>query len=339
MHVPEQEVLEHAIAWLQAGHRVHLCTVVRTWGSSPRLPGAMLALRDDGQLLGSVSGGCIEDELIDRARHGCLPEVNGLLEYGVSRDEAQRYGIPCGGRLQIFVEQVTDADALRPVLESLRQRRLLRRSVRLGTSEFMLGEAMPGAVACLEDGWFHHYFGPQWRLLVIGANQLGAMLASMAQALEFNVLLCDPREEIRAQWQVDGVQWCEGMPDDVVLEIVPDAYTAIVAVTHDPKLDDMALLEALKSPAFYVGALGSRPNQAKRRERLRQFDLDDAQIARLHGPVGLRIASRTPAEIAVAVAAELVWVRNSLGTAQASSYLDVGSLPDGTSRINADPAA
>ncbi len=319
MHAPEQEVLEHALAWLRAGHRVHLCTVVRTWGSSPRLPGAMLALRDDGQLLGSVSGGCIEDELIDRARQGSLPAVNGLLEYGVSRDEAQRYGIPCGGRLQIFVEQLQEAEQVLPMLESLQQRRLIRRSVRLGTNEVVFGEAMPGAVACLEDDWFHHYFGLQWRLLIIGANQLGAMLASMAQALEFNVLLCDPREEIRAQWQVAGVQWCEGMPDDVVLEITPDAYTAIVAVTHDPKLDDMALLEALRSEAFYIGALGSRLNQEKRRERMRMFDLNDEEIGRLHGPVGLPIGSRTPAEIAVAILAEIIQIRSQQRAAALTS--------------------
>lgn len=310
MHAPEQQVLEHAIAWLQAGHRVHLCSVVKTWGSSPRLPGAMLAVREDGQLLGSVSGGCIEDDLIERAREGRLPAVNGLLEYGVSRDEAQRYGIPCGGQLQIFVEQVQAATQLLPVLESLQQRKLLRRSVRLGSGEAVLGEAMPGAVASLEDGWFHHYFGPQWRLLIIGANQLGAMLASMAQALEFHVLLCDPREEIRAQWQVEGVQWCDGMPDDVVLETAADSYTAIVAVTHDPKLDDMALLEALRSEAFYVGALGSRLNQEKRRERLRMFDLNEEEISRLHGPVGLQIGSRTPAEIAVSILAEIIQIRS-----------------------------
>ena len=330
MHAPEQEVLEHALAWLEAGHHVHLCTVVRTWGSSPRLPGAMLALREDGQLLGSVSGGCIEDELIARAREGRLPEVNGLLEYGVSRDDAQRYGIPCGGRLQIFVERLHEAAQVLPILGSLQQRRLIRRSVRLGTREVIFGEAMPGTVACLQDGWFHHYFGPQWRLLIIGANQLGAMLASMAQALEFNVLLCDPREEIRAQWQVAGVQWCEGMPDDVVLEIAPDAYTAIVAVTHDPKLDDMALLEALRSEAFYVGALGSMLNQEKRRERMRMFDLNEEDIGRLHGPVGLPIGSRTPAEIAVAILAEIIQIRSQQRAAALSSQSIAQALSAGS---------
>jgi len=173
----------------------------------------------------------------------------------------------------------------------------------------MLKHVQPEGMPHLEGDWFHTYFGPQWRLLIIGANQLGSVLASMAQVLEFNVLVCDPREEMREEWHVEGAQWLYGMPDDVVLDIQPDAHTAIVAVTHDPKLDDMALLETLKSDAFYVGALGAVKNQEKRRARLRSFDLTEAEIAKLNGPVGLNIGSRTPAEIAVAILAELIQVR------------------------------
>jgi len=138
------------------------------------------------------------------------------------------------------------------------------------------------------------------------------VLAAMAQALDFHVMICDPREEMRAEWHVEGADWLPGMPDDVVLDIAPDPHTAIVAVTHDPKLDDMALLEALKSEAFYIGALGSAKNQVKRKQRLRSFDLSEQEVDRLHGPVGLRIGSRTPAEIAVAILAELIQERASL---------------------------
>ncbi|MCB5188929.1 XdhC family protein [Methylobacillus caricis] len=330
MHALDQEVLEQALAWLNADHEVHLFTVVQTWGSAPRLPGALLAVRDDGQLVGSVSGGCIEDDLADKAREGVLPTKTALLEYGVSRDEAQRYGIPCGGRLQIFVEPLKSTQHIQLLLQSLHERRLVKRSVRLGTGEVMLADAMPGSVAALDGDWFHSYFGPQWRLLIIGANQLGAMLASMAQALEFQVLMCDPREEMRAQWRVDSVSWQAGMPDDVVLDITPDSFTAIVAVTHDPKLDDMALLEALRSEAFYIGALGSRLNQEKRRERLRMFDLNDEEIGRLHGPVGLPIGSRTPAEIAVAILAEIIQIRSQQRAAALTSQSIAQAFPTGS---------
>ncbi|HSH73853.1 MAG TPA: XdhC family protein [Methylophilaceae bacterium] len=302
----DAEVLSRALAWQAQGHRVHLFTVVQTWGSSPRLPGAILAVRDDGHLVGSVSGGCVEDDLADKARANALPSSPSLIEYGVDKGDAQRFGIPCGGKLLIFAEQLNDSSELESVLASLSQRELVCRSVKLGTGEVRLGAGNPGATAWVEDGWFHNYFGPQWRLLVIGANQLGAMLAMYAQPLDFEVLICDPREDVRAEWRVEGVTWVEGMPDDVVLAIKPDPFTAIVAVTHDPKLDDMALLEALKCDAFYVGALGAMQNQAKRRDRMRMFDLSEAEIARLHGPVGLSIGSRTPAEIAISILAEII---------------------------------
>lgn len=319
MNSLDWEVLNRAAEWLNSGHRVHLFTVVQTWGSAPRLPGAILAVRADGHLVGSVSGGCIEDDLADRARAQALPRATSLLDYGVSRDEAQRYGIPCGGRLRICVEPLRDAAQLQPLIDGLAQRRLIKRSVKLGSNETTLGPALPGSTPMLDGEWFHSYFGPQWRLLIIGANQLGAMLASIAQTLDFDVLVCDPREDMRAEWHVEGVSWIDDMPDDAVMAIKPDSHTAIVAVTHDPKLDDMALLEALKCDAFYIGALGSRKNQQKRRERMRMFDLGEAEIARLRGPVGLPIGSRTPAEIAISILAEIIQVRSEQRLAATAS--------------------
>jgi xanthine dehydrogenase accessory factor len=309
MKSADLEVLTRAVEWLDSGYQAHLFTVVQTWGSAPRLPGAILVVREDGHLIGSVSGGCIEDDLADKARNQSLPTTPTIMEYGISRDEAQRFRIPCGGRLQIFVEPLNTAEQLQLLLGSLQDRKLIKRSVNLKTGQIKLMQVLPEGLPKIEGDWFHTYFGPQWRLLIIGANQLGSMLASMAQVLDFDVLICEPRQEIRDEWHVESVTWVEGMPDDVVLEINADAHTAIVAVTHDPKLDDMALLEALKSDAFYVGALGSHKNQEKRRERLRMFDLNEMEIATLRGPVGLQIGSRTPAEIAIAILAELIQVR------------------------------
>lgn len=326
MQSSDWEVLQRASDWLKQGYRAHLFTVIQTWGSAPRLPGAILVVREDGHLVGSVSGGCIEDDLADKARHQALPTAPAILEYGVDKAEAQRFGIPCGGQLKIFSEPLLDAAQLAPMLDSLAQRRLLKRSVHVRTGQVQHAYVLPEGQPYLEDEWFHSYFGPQWRLLVIGANQLGSILAAMAQALDFHVMICDPREEMRAEWHVEGADWLPGMPDDVVLEIVPDTHTAIVAVTHDPKLDDMALLEALRSNAFYIGALGSRKNQEKRKQRLRSFDLSEQEVNRLHGPVGLSIGSRTPAEIAVSILAELIQERARLQQA--------GSLP-----ANAAPAA
>lgn len=312
MNSLDWDVLTQARDWLRNGHQVYLFTVIRTWGSSPRVPGSTLAMRDDGHLVGSVSGGCIEDDLIDKVRNKMLPEGICTFIYGISQDESITFGIPCGGKLQIVGELLTDATVFDPVIKSIEQGQLLQRSVNIETLETRLIPCGTGNLPSLEHGWFNSYYGPQWRLLIIGANQLGSALANIALSLDFEVLVCDPREEVRSEWAVTGTRWVHGMPDEVVLEIKPDAHTSIVAVTHDPKLDDMALLEALKCNVLYVGALGSKRNQEKRRDRMRMFDLTETEIGRLHGPVGIPIGSRTPSEIAVSILAEIIKVRSDL---------------------------
>ncbi|MDO9025865.1 XdhC family protein [Zwartia sp.] len=305
-------VLNQAREWVLEGHVVHLATVVKTWGSAPRQAGAMLAVRQDGRVVGSVSGGCIEDDLILRAQEGRLPAKPEWARYGVSQDEAARFGLPCGGTLRLVIEPLKDCDWLEQVVATIRTQQLIGRWLDMSTGLSVLTGARPGQLTEVKEEGCHFVYGPHWRLLIIGANQTARALAQIATMLEFQVIICDPREEFTADWTMQGVTMQPGMPDDAVLEIQTDERTAIVAITHDPKLDDMALLEALKSKAFYVGALGSVRNQAKRRERLLSFDLSEQEVDRLYGPVGLQIGSRTPAEIAVAVGAQLVQVRRAL---------------------------
>lgn len=312
MNSLDTEVLQAAFDWIREGHTVHLATVVQTWGSAPRQAGAMLAVRKDGRVVGSVSGGCIEDDLIARAQAGQLPSKPEWARYGVSQEEAARFGLPCGGTLRLVIEPLNLGDWIDRVIAVTQTQQLIGRWLDLTTGVSTLTDARPGQLTEVKDDGCHFVYGPHWRLLIIGANQTAQALAQIATMLEFQVIVCDPREEFTADWNMPGVSLQPGMPDDAVLEIQTDARTAIVAITHDPKLDDMALLEALKSKAFYVGALGSSRNQAKRRQRLLDFDLTEQDIARLHGPVGLQIGSRTPAEIAVAVGAHLVQVRRAL---------------------------
>jgi len=312
----DTEVLKQAREWVSAGHTVHLATVVKTWGSAPRQAGAMLAVRKDGRVIGSVSGGCIEDDLIARAQEGKLPAKPEWARYGVSQDEAARFGLPCGGTLRLVIEPLTHSDWLEQVVTTTETQQLIGRWLEMSTGISTLTNARPGQLTEVKEDGCHFIYGPHWRLLIIGANQTARALAQIATMLEFQVIICDPREEFTADWDMQGVTLQPGMPDDAVLEIQTDSRTAIVAITHDPKLDDMALLEALKSKAFYVGALGSIRNQAKRRERLLSFDLSEQEVDRLHGPVGLQIGSRTPAEIAVAVGAQLVQVRRALEDAR-----------------------
>jgi len=184
----------------------------------------------------------------------------------------------------------------------------VRRSLLLATGAVTLAAADGADAVLLDDAELVSTHGPQWRLLVIGAGQMTQYLAQMAQALDYQVVVCDPREEYLPD--LPGVQLTREMPDDAVLALKPDAHTAVIALTHDPKLDDLALMEALRSPAFYVGAIGSRVNQAKRKQRLAEhFDLTEAELARLHGPVGVKNGARTPPEIAVSILAELTAVR------------------------------
>lgn len=307
----DTDVLKTAFQWCQIGHQVHLATVVKTWGSAPRQAGAMLAVRADGHVVGSVSGGCIEDDLIHRAQQGQLPAKPELVLYGVSQEEAARFGLPCGGTLRLVIEPLRVESWLEQVVQTIDHQRLIGRWLDLKTGQSRITDARPGQLTEVTEAGCHFVYGPHWRLLIIGANQTGLALAQIATMLEFQVIICDPREEFTADWSKLGVTFQPGMPDDAIEAIHTDARTAVVAITHDPKLDDMALLEALKSKAFYVGALGSVRNQSKRRERLLSFDLSETEVNRLHGPVGLQIGSRTPAEIAVAVAAELVQIRRT----------------------------
>jgi xanthine dehydrogenase accessory factor len=307
------EVLRSATSWVKAGLAVTLVTVVRTWGSSPRPVGAMLAIRGDGQVSGSVSGGCVEDDLIARVRaHALAGEKAEVATYGVSKEQAERFGLPCGGTLQLVLEPVKDGENLGALLAAIERHELVARFLNLETGESRL-EAGRWSDALEFDGkLLKTVHGPRWRLLLIGAGQLSRYLAQMAQALDYRVTVCDPREEYAEAWDLAGVQLERGYPDDVVLALNLDAHSAVVALTHDPKLDDAALLEALKSPAFYVGALGSKANNDKRRQRLADFDLSAGEIARLRGPVGLKIGSRTPPEIAVSILAEMTAMRRGV---------------------------
>ena len=330
-------VLADALAWRRAGHAVTLVTVVETWGSAPRPPGALLAVRADGVVSGSVSGGCIEDDLIAQTKAAFqsqgtsqppAPQLPSMLAYGVSKEEAARFGLPCGGTLRLVRESLLDTGWVEAVLDRTARHELVARQLTLATGAVRLLPATRGQAMHFDGSVLSCMFGPRWRLLLIGAGQLSQAVAQMALMLDFEVLVCDPREEYAATLRLPGVQRVMGMPDDAVNALVPDAHTAIVALTHDPKLDDMAWLEALVSGAFYVGALGSRRNQAARKKRLAEhFDLTADALARLHGPVGLSIGAKTPAEIAVSVMAQIVQVKNAVPLVQPVPVL-AACLPD-----------
>jgi xanthine dehydrogenase accessory factor len=318
------EVLKTSSAWIAAGHRCQLVTVIKTWGSSPRPVGATLAICDDGLVVGSVSGGCIEDDLIDRVhKEGITRTLPEIVTYGITADQAFRFGLPCGGTIQLALEPLGAESRIDELLTRLEQHELVARTVDLKTGAVTLETATPGAVLeLIEDEKLVAQHGPRWRLLIIGAGQLSRFLAQIATAMDYNVTVCDPREEYRSGWTLPEVRLVHAMPDDLVMEMKLDSRSAVVALTHDPKLDDLAIMEALKSEAFYVGAIGSRINNAKRRERLLEFDLTPAQLDKLHGPIGLYIGSKTPSEIAISILAEMTAVKNGVPPALQLNHAD-----------------
>ncbi len=311
-------VLRTAQRWWAEGQAVVLVTVARTWGSSPRPPGSLMAINGRGETVGSVSGGCIEDDLIHRIREGGVEAaMTGaaptVQRYGISADQAHRFGLPCGGTVELVLERVAPHSRLDELLQACEHRRSTERVLDLKTGAVTLRPGRRDGVPQLDEDTLTTWLGPQARLIVIGAGDLSRFLSQMALSLGFEVFVCDPREEHRASWSLDGVTLTHEMPDDLILRLKPDARTAVVALTHDPKLDDLALIDALQSDAFYVGAIGSRRNSATRRERLRvHFDIPEEMLDRLHGPAGLYIGSKTPAEIALSIMADVVAVKNGI---------------------------
>lgn len=311
-------VLRSLSEWRDQGRAGLLVTVVRTWGSSPRPVGSIMAMCEDGTVVGSVSGGCIEDDLI--ARHQSTQDTSwhtragcDRLTYGVTADEAHRFGLPCGGTIDLVVEYNPCAIQLRALVQQLDMGHLIQRSVAMRDGAVTLASCDTPAALSFDETRLTVTFGPGYRMLLIGAGQLAEYLTTMALFSGFTVTVCDPRAEYTRSWSIQGATLVHDMPDDAVMAFKPDTRSCIVALSHDPKLDDMALLEALNSSAFYVGAIGSRRNQAARRARMIEYlDQTDEIMDKLRGPAGIYIGSKTPPEIAVSIMAEIIAAKNNV---------------------------
>ncbi|MEZ5597091.1 MAG: XdhC family protein [Pseudomonadales bacterium] len=331
MQAVDIEVLRTLRDWLSSGQPGWLATVVATWGSSPRPVGSVFACNKAGSIVGSLSGGCVEDDLLEKLQAGQLAaDKPQFFRYGITAEETERLGLPCGGQLDIVVEPhgPTPASIAHFTLlaERLEARQLVSRSVSTTTG---LVEATPTdswetLLWDADGGSLHHTLGPRLQLFIIGAGMVSQYLAHMALSLDFDITVCDPREHLMNDFPIAGIRRVTDMPDDAVRQYAHDEASAIVALTHDPRIDDMGLMEALKTRAFYVGAMGSTRTSASRRTRLLDLDVTEAELDRLHAPIGLPIGSHTPPEIAIAILAEITAVRNGrLG--EASAYLAAAS--------------
>ncbi|THT98241.1 XdhC family protein [Lampropedia puyangensis] len=325
----ELHVLRSAMQWREQHIPAVLVTVLRTWGSAPRAVGSLMALNAHGDTVGSVSGGCIEDALRTRLlpTPGAPAWSNAAPErrhYGITSEEAHQLGLPCGGTLELLLEFNPDAHVLRTLVEAIAAGGLMHKRVDLHTGAVHCATASTAIALHCDAHSMQCTLGPAWRMLLIGAGDIATYLAAMAQFNGFQVTVCDPRSGMQARLSAQDIHTTGAMPDDAVHAFAPDARSCVITLSHDPKLDDVALIEALQSQAFYVGAIGSSTNAAKRRARLAAFGgLSPNAIARLHGPAGLAIGSKTPPEIAVSIMAQVLAVRHHTNTAQTAGHCDV----------------
>ena len=371
MQSSQQQIISRAADWLGEGRHLWLCTILKTWGSSPRPVGAMMAYGlserageesgGRGELVGSLSGGCIEEDFLARLQDGSLmkrfEEEGGpfTVIYGDTAEEQARLKLPCGGQLHVLLEfikaETGNRQVFRRIADDLAAHNPVCRVVDLNSGTLSIEESEPSPTSApptaqlradalvslappqggsdssetfidaanaraeaepvsVSGGTLRHRLSPMYQLLLLGAGDVARYVAELALALEYRVTLCDPRPGYLDGWAVAGVETTARLPDDVVRERFGGRYSGVVALAHDPRVDDMALMEALKTDAFYVGAMGSARTSAGRRQRLPELGLGPAEIARLHAPIGLDIGSKTPLEIAIAVMAEVTAARN-----------------------------
>ncbi len=312
---------EQAQNWLRAGRKVALATVIRTWGSAPRPAGSQLAIAEGGLMAGSVSGGCVEGAVVEEALEALRDGRPRRLEYGVSDEDAFAVGLACGGTIEVLVEPVgiglgPGPDELQALVRARAQRRPLAWQVNLQSWERRLAPPPGAADAALQarfdadssglDGpWLSVIHNPPPRLIAVGAVHIAQALLPMARIAGHDVLLVDPRAAFASARRFPGETILDEWPDEALERIGLDARSAVVTLTHDPKLDDPAIRAALASPVYYLGCLGSKRTHAKRLERLRAAGLREEALARIHAPVGADIGARSPAEIAVAILAEI----------------------------------
>jgi len=283
--------------------RMALATVITTWGSAPRPRGSHMLVHEDGRFEGSVSGGCVEGEVLHAAAAAIADGQMRRLEYGVADDSAWAIGLPCGGNIALLVQPVT-AQAFAPdlferIADARAEGRKLALTTDLTSGRTEIGDD-PG------ENRFVNFYAPPHRLLIVGAVQIAQSLAAIARELDVAPVLIDPRGRFLTEERFPGVDLDDRWPDEAVGARKPDAATAIVTLSHDPKIDDPALIAALGSPAVYIAALGSRRSHAKRLERLTAAGVDPAQLGRIDAPAGLAIGAQGPAEIALSIAAGMI---------------------------------
>ncbi len=311
MHYLDLQVIERALKWANQGLTVWLCTVLKTFGSSPREPGAMMVTCQSGEYVGSLSGGCVEEDFIERLQKGEFDEPLQRVRYG-GENGAANIRLPCGGSLEVLVERLApnteNLTHLEVMHATLLGRQPLTRCIKLdGSGKRFNPSNITDPAVSFDTASVNIRIGPALRLIIAGVSSISSPCALFAQSLGFEVIVCDPREEARKNFNVPGMEMQAVLPSVFIASGGCHANTAVVALTHDPRIDDLAMIEAVRTDAFYIGVMGSKQTSQQRAERLlRSGGLTETQVARIAMPIGLNLGSKTPAEIALAVMADIV---------------------------------
>ncbi|QXH63755.1 XdhC family protein [Pseudomonas azerbaijanorientalis] len=314
------QVVRRALEWSTAGQRIWLCTVLATYGSAPRAPGSLLAVNTDGHWIGSLSGGCVEEDFLERVAEGAFLQPVSVVRYGEGDDPRSRVSLPCGGVLDVLVEKL-EADCevqahLRELESALLGRRRLIREVDLQSGARSLFDDREQGVRIereIDRVRVRVRVGAAQRLLLAGYSSVAQACAEFAVGLGFEVILCDPRDEVLEGVVLENVEIRRQLPSVFIADGGCHSDTAVVALTHDPRIDDLAMMEAVRTEAFYIGVMGSMQTSQKRFERLRRIGgLGEVELGRIHAPIGLNLGSKTPAEIALAVLADILRIRSGI---------------------------
>lgn len=321
-------VIANVLKWLNTNEPVWLCTITSTWGSSPTPAGTLMAYSPKYGVAGTLSGGCIEEDLLEKMQQGTLlvnqnhQQYPIEMVYGGSQEEQAKFVLPCGGQLHVLVEFIqpssTSIEHFSSLDRFLAKRELIGRKVMASSGEMSLLEKniQRGITRVAsndeEEIYIEHVMGPAYQMLLIGASEVARCVAQLAQSLDFDVSVWDHREEFIRNWSVANVSIYQGSPEKLINEKFADENNAIIALAHDPRVDDFALVDALTTKAFYIGAIGSKNTCTKRRERLVNYVEDPELLDKMHSPVGIDIGSKTPFEIAISVLAHVIQKRRFL---------------------------
>ncbi len=307
------EIIKQSLDYLKNDRFITFCTVARTWGSSPRPAGSLLVISELGMHFGSVSGGCIEDDLLLKYNEGAFDHAKTtVLTYDANNNDTAHIKIPCGSILEIVVERISDSHQLQTIYQHLCNGQTISRLIQISESSSDIETTGTADNDFFYDGQcLRRSFGPRWRIIITGANDVCAYVARLGKMLGYSIIICEPRKNYLSSWTLQEFEITSLMPDDAVDQYAVNFSTIVLSLSHDLKLDDMALLRALELDLFYVGAIGSKKTQHARLQRLAELGLSQDSLKKLHAPVGLNIHSKVPAEIAISIFAELTLLRNT----------------------------